>query len=86
MESPRTPAAQTGRAIAPYNLFEFFAFEFFRVWCEFPVIVRSPLGYLHPLLSAPKKSPARKYRRRRGNGGPTEGQRREQIRRRGHRE
>src|SRR5467141_2843961 len=30
------------------------------------------LGYLHPLLPARWKSPARKYRRRRGNGGGRE--------------
>jgi len=38
------------------------------------------LECLHPLLPALWKSPALKYRRRRGNGGRTGGQRGERIR------
>ena len=55
------------RAIALLNAFEFFAFE-----ARFgfpPLQAVLLLGYLHPLLPALWKSPARKYRRRRGNGG-----------------
>src|ERR1700682_865844 len=55
------------RAIALLNAFEFFAFE---ARFEFPPLrAVLLLGYLHPLLPARWKSPARKYRRRRGNGG-----------------
>src|ERR1700687_580399 len=66
------------RAIALLNAFEFFAFE---ARFEFPPLrAVLLLGYLHPLLPARWKSPARKYRRRRGNGGRTGGQRGKGIR------
>ena len=68
----------TWRAIALLNAFEFFAFE-----ARFgfpPLQAVLLLGYLHPLLPALWKSPARKYRRRRGNGGRAGSQRGKGIR------
>src|SRR6266403_2946520 len=60
----------TRRATALLTAFEFFAFE---ARFEFPPLrAVLLLGYLHPLLPARWKSPARKYRRRRGNGGRRE--------------
>src|SRR5882762_4907574 len=69
------------RAIAPFNAFEFLYLSNSSGYrSHSPVVVRTLLGYLHPLLPLLWKSPARKYRRRRGNGGRTAGQRSKGIR------